>query len=184
MGNKCTRFYNACERGDISTIDVLIKSIDINFIFNESCKNGKLNVLKHIHKSIVHHTHALYDTLYNGHLECAKFIYDCDPVQIHSKTLEGYTPFHVCCMQTNRIDCAEFIMEHDPSQLSIKTLEGLTPLLLACLHNNFDMVKYIISHDQTQIFIRSMHGDTPLLICCSGNNLELIKFVWELNPEQ
>ena len=45
MGNKCTRFYNACERGDISTIDVLIKSIDINFIFNESCKHALYDIM-------------------------------------------------------------------------------------------------------------------------------------------
>ena len=184
MGNKCDRFCKACEKEDVPTINALFKHVDIDLVLNEACRTGKLSVLRHVRESIVKNRSALYNTIYSGHIECAKFIQECDPTQIYSRTIDGYTPFHACCMQQNRLECAKFVLEHDPSQLSLQTLRGLTPLMFACIYNNLDMVNLIVSLDKVQVFTRSIRGDTPLLLSCYGGTLEFIKGIWELNPDQ
>lgn len=188
-------FFVACQHGDIKICEFIYQT-DPNVIYGKTIhgimpllfaiKYNHLELCKWIHKVDPSQISSIKMFMYTCfekqvHIDISKFILENDPKQISIKTLNGFSPFYMACIN-NKLDLCKLIYEKDPSQISFLH-NGFTPFYAACDEGNIDICKFIYETDPTQISV-SCNGYTPFFLLSKKGNLDICKFIHERDPKQ
>ncbi|XP_065336688.1 uncharacterized protein LOC135937463 [Cloeon dipterum] len=152
----------AVEKGHYEILEQLLSNgLDVNFSLNQgqlasfvACKRGDIECMKVLHKhgaklviedplSGAVLDHALFEAIFNGHLELIKFMAKemLDDVSIQDK--EGRNAIHIA-VDSDQSDIIKFLNQVDNRLVNGRTKMGLSPLHCAVIAERWELCHWLI----------------------------------------
>ena len=167
--------YTAAERGNISLVKYLIKSVGSVDPGEHWCSgvehyiyiiNGNLSLVKSFAKCFRGfkpgeqwiYGSLLHGAAIKGHMHLAEYLVE-HGANVNLTDFYGDTPLHVAARE-GHMPLAEYLVEHG-ADVNIKNERGETPLDEALERKDKKIVKFFVEHG-ADVNLTDFYGDTPL----------------------
>ena len=148
-----TILYKVCEKGDYTTLDLLLTKSDINIDVNLKNEIGDT---------------PLHVACANGHSRVVDLLTKSDiDIDVNLKNEIGDTPLHVACANGHS-RVVDLLTKSDIDiDVNLKNEIGDTPLHVACANGHSRVVDLLTKSDiDIDVNLKNEIGDTPLHVAC------------------
>jgi ankyrin repeat protein len=196
-------FFEACARGDIDKVNLLLTDDSINVNQTQSQEKyvisplGVACVFNHVEIVKLLLTNRRIDvnqgqyyidnenetpqkyTIFwfacqNGMTEIVALLLTDDRIDVNQKGYYNTSPFFAACFMGHSA-VIQLLLNNERIDVNQVGLRGITPFMAACSNNNHDVVTQLLANERIDVNQLADNGMTPIFVACTKNFIYIVK---------